>query len=358
MSFVQKPLFALDSDPVFDAPFPSTRFQGSKRKLVDWIWANIKNLPFDNVLDVFGGTGAVSHFFKTKGKKVTYNDNLKFNWQIGTALIQNADTTLSDQDIEAILTRHEGLSYPNFIAQTFHDIYFTDDENRWLDQTIYNIDNVLLNPMAQALARFALFQACIIKRPYNLFHRANLYMRQAQVERSFGNKASWDTPFNVHFRAFAAEANAAIFDNHQANHALNLDALDTPTGADLVYLDPPYLNAKGVGVDYRGFYHFLEGSVSYDSWPDRIDYRSRHRRLKPLDSPWNHANTIMGAFQAIIARHRNSIIVISYRDNGVPSRAALLELLGRYKTHVVEATRSQKYVLSELDSHELLLIGY
>src|ERR1700694_5664567 len=163
MSFVQKPLFVLDNDHVYDAPFPSTRFQGSKRKLADWIWANTKDLQFDSVLDVFGGTDAISHFFKSRGKQVTYNDNLKFNWQIGTALIQNADTTLPDHDIEAILTRLPGVTYPSFIAQTFHDIYFTDDENQWLDQTVYHIDHFLPNPMAQALARFALFQACLIK---------------------------------------------------------------------------------------------------------------------------------------------------------------------------------------------------
>ncbi|MHB8629470.1 MAG: hypothetical protein ACYDBJ_23580 [Aggregatilineales bacterium] len=216
---------------------------------------------------------------------------------------------------------------------------------------------MLTNPTKQALARFALFQACIIKRPYNLFHRANLYMRQAKVERSFGNKTSWDTPFDVHFRTFAAEANEAVFDNHQRNQALKLDALETPIGADLVYLDPPYFNAKGVGVDYREFYHFLEGLVSYDTWPEQIDYRSRHRRLKPLYSRWQRANTITDAFEAVIAHHRNSILVISYRDDGIPSRLTLIELLRQYKSNVIEASQSKKYALSTRDSHELLLIG-
>lgn len=68
----QLPLFSPGSVRAFDYPFPSTRYQGSKRSLVDWIWETVHHLPFDSVLDVFGGTGAVSHMFKNAGKQVTY----------------------------------------------------------------------------------------------------------------------------------------------------------------------------------------------------------------------------------------------------------------------------------------------
>ncbi len=350
---LQLPL--MDIDPVCE--FPSTRFQGSKRKFTDWIWSNVRDLKFDTALDVFGGTGVVSHLFKAAGKAVTYNDKLLFNWNIGYALIQNSSVTLKPQDIEKVITWHDGIDYPTFIQSTFQNIYFTDEENAWLDHVTYNIDHLITDPHKQALARFALFQACIIKRPYNLFHRANLYMRSAEVERSFGNKVTWDTPFESHFRNFVKEANAAVFDNGRSNIALHLDALETPTCADLVYLDPPYLNAKGVGVDYRDFYHFLEGLVNYDKWESMIDYRSRHRRLIPEQSNWNSDKTIFEAFEAIIERHQKSILVISYRDDGIPSKTTLIQLLKRYKSEVQEAKLAQKYALAKQASHELLLIA-
>jgi hypothetical protein len=47
-------------------PFPSTRYQGSKNKITDWIWEEIKDLNFQTVLDAFGGTGSVSHLLKRK----------------------------------------------------------------------------------------------------------------------------------------------------------------------------------------------------------------------------------------------------------------------------------------------------
>ena len=48
---------ALFDDVETVAKFPSTRYQGSKLKFVDWIWNCIKDVPFNTVLDAFGGTG-------------------------------------------------------------------------------------------------------------------------------------------------------------------------------------------------------------------------------------------------------------------------------------------------------------
>ncbi|MBN1680118.1 MAG: DNA adenine methylase [Anaerolineae bacterium] len=341
----------------YDVPFPSTRYQGSKRKLTEWIWANVADLAFDSVLDLFGGTGCVSHLFKTAGKRVIYNDHLCFNWHIGLALIENGATRLNADDVALVLDQQPGVTYPDFIQRTFGGIYFTDAENAWLDRVITHIDHRLADPVKQALARFAVYQACIIKRPYNLFHRANLYMRHADVRRSFGNKTTWDTPFETHFRAFVAEANAAVCDNGRDNAALCGDALDAPTNVDLVYIDPPYVSGKGTGVDYYAFYHFLEGLADYANWRQRIDYSTKHRQMQRQPSPWTCADQVTDAFEAVIARYRDSILVISYRGDGIPARDTLVDLLRQYKGDVFEAGMAQHYVLSKRASRELLLIA-
>jgi len=337
--------------------FPSTRYQGSKLKLLDWIWANIQDLSFDTALDAFGGTGCVSHLLKSKGKQVAYNDILRFNHIIGLALIENDATTLSEEDVAFLLTRHEDTRYPTFIQDTFHDIYFTDDENRWLDMVITNIGN-LDDGYKQAIAYFALFQSCIIKRPYNLFHRRNLYMRTSDVQRSFGNKTTWDTPFEVWFRQFVAEANSSIFSNGRHNVAINCDAFEIPGQYDLVYIDTPYISDRGVGVDYFHFYHFLEGIVDYDNWVHRIDYRSKHRKLKQKKSAWTDKNRIHDAFDRLFEKFQDSILVVSYRDQGIPSPNELIALLKKHKGNVVEINGTEyKYVLSNGNSRELLFIA-
>lgn len=349
----QLPLF-----PDLTASFPSTRYQGSKAKLADWIWEQLADLPFQTCLDAFGGTGAVAYRLKQEGKSVTYNDILRFNYHFGQALIENSDARLTDADIEWILQRHSALSYPSFIEQTFHDIYFTDEENAWIDQTLTNIRQ-LPKPYPFALAFFALCQACIVKRPYNLFHRKNLYIRFADVERSFGNKASWDKPFADWFRLFIQEANNAVFDNQHTNRAVNQAAVDIPGEYDLVYIDPPYISRRGVAVDYRDFYHFLEGLTLYDDWDSHIDRRSKHRRLRRIANDWADKNRISDAFERLFARFQKSILVVSYRSDGIPSESALVHLLELYKSHVHVVHYGQyKYALSRnAQSDEILLIG-
>jgi len=342
----------ISSNPVF----PSTRFQGSKSKIVDWIWGNIKGLQFQTVLDAFGGTGCVGYMLKQKGKKVTYNDILKFNWYIGVALIENDTVRLDDEDVEFLVTKHPEIKYPTFVFETFKDIYFTDKENQWIDTVVTNIEH-LNNLYKKAMAYFVLFQSCIVKRPFNLFHRKNLYLRFSDVPRNFGNKITWDTPFEIHFRNFVKEANRAVFSNGQENKALNLNVFDIENEYDLVYTDTPYISKSGIAVDYLGFYHFLEGLVNYSKWAEMIDYHTKHKRLKTQINPWLDKNEIYNAFDKLFRKFNKSILVVSYRSDGIPSIDELESLLKKYKSDVSVEKRQYKYVLSNNQSEEVLIVA-
>ncbi len=315
-------------------------------------------MDFHTCLDAFGGTGSIAYLFKSQGKKVTYNDHLHFNAISATALIENRATRLSDQDIEFATQRHSAVLYDDLIERTFAEIYFLPDENRWLDVACQNIAR-MQDKYKCALAYHALFQSCITKRPYNLFHRKNLYMRTADVRRGFGNKATWDKPFDRHFRRFVEEANNSVFDSGVPCRAICQDALAVPGRFDLVYIDTPYLNSKGVGVDYLQFYHFLEGIADYKDWADRIDYRKKHRPLKGEKSPWSDPKRVVSAFEALFERYAESILVVSYRSDGIPSEDVLVKLMKRFKGRVrVTRQKEYKYVLSTNgNSKEVLLIA-
>ena len=339
------------------AKFPTTRYQGSKQKYADWIWHCIQYIPFKTALDAFGGTGCIAHLLKQEGKTVTYNDILKFNFIIGKALIENDREKITMHDLAFILKRHSNISYPDFIEKTFPEIYFTDEENRWLDTVITNIRHIE-NEYKQAIAYFALFQSCIIKRPYNLFHRKNLYVRMQEVERSFGNKTTWDTPFVTHYKKFIEEANNAVFSNENTNISLNSNVFDLPNRYDLVYIDTPYISEKGVGVDYLDFYHFLEGIVNYDNWANLIDEKSKHKRLKLNGSDWTTPQKIERSFECLINQFRDSTLVISYRSDGIPSIDVIVNFLETNNKSVsVYESRVMKYVLSTKNSTEVLIIG-
>ncbi len=321
------------------------------------MWDVMKDLPFQTALDAFGGTGCVAYKMKQAGKTVTYNDILPFNTIIGKALIENKNQLLSKDDVDFLLSYQPKIIYPDFIQKTFSEIYFTDEENRWLDMVSTNI-RMMDNPYKQAIAYFALFQSCIIKRPYNLFHRRNLYVRMQNVKRSFGNKVTWDTPFPIHFRRFVTEANNAVFDNGKYCRTRNSDALSITDTYDLVYIDTPYINAKGVGLDYSDFYHFLDGLLYYPQWADLIDYKSKHLRLKRTENTWCEKNKITNSFKQLFLNFNQSILVISYRSNGIPSIDDLCNMLRSEGRKVsVMMSKEIKYALSNSGSREVLIIA-
>lgn len=338
---------------------PPTRFQGSKLKLLDWLGSQLLPLPFTTCLDAFGGSASVSHYLKAHGKAVTFNDALACCCVNGIALVENDSATLSDAEAAAMLQRHPGRRYDNLIERTFEGIYYTAQENRWLDVLVQNIGGIP-DRRRRALALYALFQSSMAKRPYNLFHRKNLYMRLANVSRSFGNKTTWDRPFGEHFLENIRRANAAVFQGKQRCKAINVDARAAPGEFDLVYIDPPYINGRGVAVDYRGFYHFLEGMCDYANWEAKIDFASRHRRLRAIHSPWQNAATIAGALAELFDRFRRGILAVSYRSDGIPSPRELARLMAMHKRRVTlhQLDRTYQYALStNVRSTEILVIG-
>lgn len=350
---------------------PTTRYQGSKRKILPWICDCIKDVEFYSVLDAFGGSGMVSYLFKHMGKRVTYNDMFRFNYLIGQSIIENERVLLTDKDVDILLNPQP---QPNgFIADTFRDIYFLDEENRWLDMVINNIESLsefYSDPKLRykkAIAYNALFQSCLAKRPYNLFHRKNLEMRTRDVERSFGNKATWDRPFPVHFCSFVKEINNSVSSSKEKCKAICQDVFDIKTGHyDLVYLDPPYLKKgdSNESSNYLKCYHFLEGIANYNLWGDLIDMNSTNRRIRKNYVP-NYFNLTDAhvTFERLIKKFRKSIIVLSYRYGGSPTIDELSQLILKYKEHLNVYDRHYKYALNKQNGNaelnrEYLLIGY
>jgi len=335
----------------------------------------LRDLEFDTALDLFGGTGVVSYLFKAMGKAVTYNDYLRFNHLIGLAIVENASVRLSACEIDYLVQGTPPASAPSFIHDTFGGMYYTDEENRWLDETIakitllssWNEGRILL--YKQALAFYALFQACLIKRPFNLFHRRNLYLRTTDVPRSFGNKTSWDTPFSTLFERFLHEVNALVFDNGRVNRSINRDVNTLDESPDLedhhlVYIDPPYVSARRSTTqsNYRRLYHFLEGIAQYGEWDELIDCTSYNLRLQDDGAMLLAKANIKDCFASLFNRFAKSIIVVSYKSPGIPSEHELVELLSRYKDQVRVRRLKYNYALNRLNEHpreniELMLIA-
>lgn len=78
-----------------------------------------------------------------------------------------------------------------------------------------------------------------------------------------------------------------------------------------------------------------------------------------MPNDWIDKRRIYRAFEKVFERHADSILVVSYRSDGIPSESELIRLLSRFKSDVrIEKFRNYQYALSKNKiSNEILLIG-
>lgn len=188
-------------------------------------------------------------------------------------------------------------------------------------------------------------------------------MRLADVERSFNNKTTWDTPFDKLFLKFHKEMSEKVFSNKRQNIAGCEDILEMNCAEyDLVYLDPPYSKSKRHSpIDYGSLYHFLEGIMDYYNWGERIDYTMKNKPLIRDGSLWVR-DMIEENLNRIFYEFQDSKIVLSYGDPGYPSIETIKDLLLQYKNEVAVERIEYTYKLNRSNkngnrSYEVLIIS-
>ena len=264
MSLAKQPSFFDASDNVPTAEFPKTRYQGSKRRLLDDLQRTFASISGHTAVDLYAGTSTVSVLLQRMGWKVTANDFLLYNNASARALLGGSAKSLSVEQASKELhwLLHEApIRSDPLVAEVYEGIFFPRDENLQIDRFCQNLDQIQDGLRDSYI--YAVGQSLLMKRPYNLFHRANLEMRTREVKRSFGNAVTWNTPTFKHASKilhhlidFSKVTPDTLF-SVTGHNTMDLSGLTA--SFDLVYLDPPYLNAAGKGVDYCQFYHFLDG---------------------------------------------------------------------------------------------------
>ena len=70
--------------------FPSTRYQGSKRKILPELAQAFRSLEFTSVLDLFSGSGMVTLLLRHLAKQVDSNDFQLYNQTTARVLLSAA----------------------------------------------------------------------------------------------------------------------------------------------------------------------------------------------------------------------------------------------------------------------------
>lgn len=339
--------------PAGVAGYPELRYMGSKHRLLPWIHALLRTLPFETAADPFVGSGCVAYLLKAMGKRVVASDFLNFPTVLATASVANSKHRLSGPAVERLLAPRRGG--PHFIEETFSGIFYTPDDLRFLDRVSANIER-LEHPHEQALAHAALIRSCLKKQPRGVFTVSGDLSHYDDGRRDL--RLSMEEHFLEQVEAF----NRVVFDNGKRHHVERADVFKlNPQGIDLVYLDPPYVPRSDDNC-YMKRYHFLEGLSCY--WKGvRIMEDTRVKKIEKPYTPFSYRKSALDAFDGLFRLYRESIIVLSYSSNGYPDLPELEGLLRRHKTNVTTYERPHRYHFGTHDRverakvHEYLIVG-
>lgn len=342
--------------------FPKTRYQGSKRKLLGALAAALLPYRKGTAIDLYSGSGSVTLLLRQLGFRVISNDYLKFANNTARVFLEATPERLRAVDWAAkleFLLQDAPLSGEPLVREGFRGIFFTDEENLAIDRFCQNVQHE--PPFPRAVLTYAVGQALLMKRPYNLFHRANLYMRLSRVKRSFGNATTWAKPIEEHAQKAIGELIAAPFAaSSQAHEISNVNVAHLESlarrKADLIYVDPPYIPAGGKAIDYADFYHFLEGLVDYSLFAGG-ESALAHRPIFRAATRWVSRDLAAKELEDVASAWPEATIVMSYRDDGIPSAAELCKCLSVQNRRVsLRHLGKYKYALSHsVTSREILL---
>lgn len=339
--------------PVQVGAYPSTRYMGSKEKLLPHIKAVLDNFEFDSAVDLFAGTGVVGYMMKSMGKQVISNDYMAMSATFARAMIENGSVTLSDRDIDGLFTPNPSAS--TFVQDTFEGLYYTNDENAVIDLVRSNIQ-AISNPVKRNLALSALMRACLKKRARGIFTYTGL--------RYDDGRADLTMSMEEQIRRAATAVNGAVFDNGQACKARNGDAMTFRQQVDLAYIDPPYFSPLSDN-EYVRRYHFVEG-LARDWQGVDMQWHTKTRKFKSYPTPFSSRVGASEAFDALFRRLRNSILVVSYSSNSEPGRDEIVHLMSKYKSRVEVVEVDYRYSFANQreadgmrnDVQEYLFVGF
>ncbi len=325
--------------------FLSVRLYGNKTSYAKLIFKIIMSLEPRRFLDAFGGTGVVSYLL-SDFCKVTYIDLLEFCCTWMRALVNGVNISWKKLEALTNITPVRGM-----ISEEFREMYFEDWENGWLDG--FMAEAWKLRQPERDIAIASISQACIAKRPFGAFHRANLYFRRSKRKRSFNNWRTWNKEFKELYIRFLNEIRNA---RKNCNiRVIRDDCFSCDKDTDVIYADPPFVG-KDYHIDYLKLYHFVEGLARWDEWENLIDWKNRLKCLYRKEYPEFKRSNAEKMLKQFFKTCECEAIVFSWAIDGYPEPAWIMrELRKRWKELLVIGVEKPVYLRGR--RIELLLVA-
>lgn len=344
--------------------YPKWHFIGSKHSI--WPWIREKtSFSFNSVVDLFGGTGIISHGFRLLDKEVYYNDFLKYLQISASGLLQSTKSdTITNEIINEVVKYLENQIEPSIFTERIGNRYFFPEESLWIDKMVQAIDKSNCSHVQKNILYFALFQSCLKKRPFHTFHGSFLNLRlKKHVEVQ-----TWDLDMLSTFKQTIISVNTYLEQLPEKIQSVSVSnylasqtkpEFFTDESIDLLYLDPPFISNKKKRTlrfaNYIKNYFVLELLANYNNMNSLIDTKTDFilkKNYPPAEEMelWidqNQKHWIL-SFEKIIKSFQDSKIVVSYRADSLISLDQIKSILESYKTvtihqrpHVYEQQRKK-----------------
>ena len=203
----------------------------------------------------------------------------------------------------------------------------------------------------------ALIRACTKKRPRGIFTYTG--------HRYDDGRKDLQKSLSQQFLEAVEAVNNAVFDNNKANKSVNGDAMAlTGINPDLVYIDPPYYSPLSDN-EYVRRYHFIEG-LARDWKGVEIQEHTKTKKFKSYPTPFSTKDGAYNAFDKLFSKFADSILIVSYSSNSLPTQEDMVALMKKYKEHVEVVPVDYKYAFgnqADAKTHrnsvqEYLFVGY
>jgi len=328
-----------------DFPFPYSNYQitdqedftsypiayiGSKRKLMEQIVRQIpKDVQF--IVDGFSGCGVVSYTLRKLGLNVVGVDTSKISQVIYDSIVKNKDTQLSDDEIDWLLASPPQRGYMTTLKDKA--IHFDTACKKFMDGFRSRADSLPEPKRSLAKASLLASAGTMVYAGYlrdSIHKKVWERMKRDRISMLKLLKQGLSTclkKFNGHVSGDGGKAHFVRSDSISfLKHISNLPS------KSLAYFDPPYISETGSTKTYYKQYNAWEHALfgSYEGlnlggeWTKET-FEQRINELLEVSTKFNY-------------------VLFSYRESKLFPKKKLMEMFGKYFTHVRATRVSYKYI--------------
>ena len=297
----------------------SRRYIGSKAKLLDWIFeiidANTESI--NTFCDIFAGTGVVANVALSRYPHVIMNDLLFSNNVIYKAFF--APGEWDKEKVAVYLSRYNSLNpdtlRENYFSKNFGGKFFEASEAKRIGYIRQDIENHKKN---------------LTEKEYNVL-LATLIYNIDKIANTIGHFEAYIRKPIAHRPLCLKMIDAKELQNVEIFRE-DSNKLAKRVHCDVVYIDPPYYSMLSDN-EYVRRYHFVEG-LARDWKGVEIQQHTQTKKFKSYPTPFSTRKGAADAFDLLFKRFADSILLVSYSSNSLPTQDEMLSIMAKHKAHV------------------------